>query len=103
MQNINKSFFGVKVLKDVNFDLNSGEVHVLLGENGAGKTTLIKILSGAYTLDSGEILIENKNMTKNQNKAFLNIFKKKNKKQKNFLFYFYLNFYFMIYICLCIK
>lgn len=60
MQNINKSFFGVKVLKDVNFDLNSGEVHVLLGENGAGKTTLIKILSGAYTLDSGEILIENK-------------------------------------------
>lgn len=60
MKNINKSFFGVKVLKDVNFDLNSGEVHVLLGENGAGKTTLIKILSGAYTLDSGEILIENK-------------------------------------------
>ena len=59
MQNINKSFFGVKALKDVNFDLNSGEVHVLLGENGAGKTTLIKILSGAYTLDSGEIFIEN--------------------------------------------
>jgi len=60
MQNINKSFFGVKVLKDVNFDLNSGEVHILLGENGAGKTTLIKILSGVYTLDSGEILIENR-------------------------------------------
>lgn len=59
MQSINKSFFGVKVLKDVNFDLHGGEVHILLGENGAGKSTLIKILSGAYSLDSGEIFIEN--------------------------------------------
>lgn len=59
MRNINKSFFGVQVLKDVNFELHSGEVHILLGENGAGKSTLIKILSGAYDLDSGEIFIEN--------------------------------------------
>ena len=58
MQNINKAFFGVNVLKDLNFDLNAGEVHILLGENGAGKSTLIKILSGAYTLDAGEIRIE---------------------------------------------
>jgi len=60
MENINKSFFGVKVLKDVQFRLNEGEVHVVLGENGAGKSTLIKILSGAYTLDSGKVFIEGK-------------------------------------------
>jgi ribose transport system ATP-binding protein len=57
MDRITKSFFGVNVLKGVDFDLNFGEVHVLLGENGAGKSTLMKILSGAYTLDSGEISV----------------------------------------------
>ena len=62
MQNINKSFFGVKVLKNVNFDLYPGEVHILLGENGAGKSTLIKILSGAYGSDSGEIFLANENI-----------------------------------------
>jgi ABC-type sugar transport system ATPase subunit len=55
MEGINKAFFGVKVLKDVQFRLHEGEVHVILGENGAGKSTLIKILSGAYTLDSGKV------------------------------------------------
>jgi len=55
MEGMTKSFFGVKVLKDVDFDLEYGEVHVLLGENGAGKSTLMKILSGAYQTDSGSI------------------------------------------------
>lgn len=57
MENINKSFAGVRVLKDVQFRLKRGEVMVLLGENGAGKSTLMKILSGVYTRDSGTMRI----------------------------------------------
>lgn len=60
MQDICKSFSGVSVLDSVKFNLKPGEVHVLLGENGAGKSTLVKILSGVYTLTSGNILIEGK-------------------------------------------
>lgn len=58
LKNIVKTFPGVMALNNVNFTLNKGEVHVLLGENGAGKSTLIKILSGVYPQDSGDIIIE---------------------------------------------
>jgi ribose transport system ATP-binding protein len=60
MKNINKSFFGVRALKSVSLEIRRGEVHCLIGENGAGKSTLMKILSGAYQRDSGEILFNGK-------------------------------------------
>lgn len=57
MQQIEKSFPGVRALQKVNLEVGHGEVHALLGENGAGKSTLLKILAGAYTKDSGNIYI----------------------------------------------
>ena len=57
MKNISKSFGGVHAVRDVSVDLFPGEVVGLLGHNGAGKSTLIKILSGAYTADEGEIWV----------------------------------------------
>ncbi len=58
MKKINKSFYGVKVLHDVNLTLKKGEIMALLGENGAGKSTLMKILNGVYKKDSGAIYIK---------------------------------------------
>lgn len=62
MQNITKSFSGVKALSDVNFTVKRGEIHALCGENGAGKSTLMKVLSGVWPCGSyeGKIILNGK-------------------------------------------
>lgn len=65
MKNITKKFPGVIALDDVNIDLKNGEVLALVGENGAGKSTLMKVLSGAYKPDSGEIILNGEKIDHN--------------------------------------
>lgn len=69
LENITKTFPGTLALDKVNFDLNAGEVHALVGENGAGKSTLIKIISGIYQPDSGSIYL-NGNLVNLKNSLF---------------------------------
>ncbi|MGI1690751.1 sugar ABC transporter ATP-binding protein [Thermoanaerobacter uzonensis] len=73
MKEVSKSFPGVQALKNVDFDLTKGEVHGLLGENGAGKSTLIKILTGVYQKDEGEIFLEGKPVIINNPRDALNL------------------------------
>jgi len=65
LENITKTFPGVKALDNVSMEVKKGEVRGLVGENGAGKSTLIKIITGAYTKDSGKMYFEGKEITKN--------------------------------------
>ena len=58
MRNIHKSFPGVRALQAVDFTLCEGEIHALMGENGAGKSTLIKVLTGVYEKDEGQIFLK---------------------------------------------
>lgn len=60
MKKIRKEFSGVRVLKDVDFNIYDGKIMALIGENGAGKSTLMKILTGVYTKTSGEIFMDGK-------------------------------------------
>jgi ABC-type sugar transport system ATPase subunit len=55
---IAKTFSGVSVLQDVDFDICAGEIHALIGENGAGKTTLVKIISGVHAPSGGQLLVD---------------------------------------------
>jgi monosaccharide-transporting ATPase len=62
MKGIYKSFVGVQALEDVDFTLNCGEIHALVGENGAGKSTLIKVLTGVEQPDAGTVMINQQKM-----------------------------------------
>ena len=68
MKNIIKSFGDITVLNNANFSLADGEIHALMGENGAGKSTLMKVLTGVYSKDSGDIFIDDKNISFNHPK-----------------------------------
>src|SRR6476620_585471 len=59
---VSKSFPGVKALEAVDFTVRAGEIHALMGENGAGKSTLIKVLTGVYRRDAGEIFLGDKSI-----------------------------------------
>ena len=63
LHNINKSFPGVRALQGVDFTLCEGEIHALMGENGAGKSTLIKVITGVYEKDDGEVYLKGKEGT----------------------------------------
>lgn len=72
MKDISKSFYGVKVLDNVNLSIKKGEVHAIVGENGAGKSTLMKILAGIYKADTGKILLDGKEIQINSPKEGIN-------------------------------
>lgn len=60
LKNVTKKFPGVVALRDMGIEIRPGEIHGLIGENGAGKSTLIKVLTGVYTPEAGEIYVEGK-------------------------------------------
>ena len=62
LHNISKSFPGVKALDDIDLKIKNGEVHALVGENGAGKTTLIRVVSGIYKPDTGNVIYNGKEL-----------------------------------------
>ncbi|MES2796250.1 MAG: sugar ABC transporter ATP-binding protein, partial [Bacteroidota bacterium] len=72
VNNLAKSFGGVKALDNIEFDLQKGEVHALMGENGAGKSTFMKIIMGLIIADSGSIFFEGQNLRDSNVKEILN-------------------------------
>ncbi len=58
IRQINKSYVGIRALRDIDFDIAPGEIHALVGENGAGKSTLVKVITGVESADSGQLLLD---------------------------------------------
>jgi inositol transport system ATP-binding protein len=73
MKNITKTFPGVKALDNVSLNLKKGSVHALVGENGAGKSTLMKVLTGIYKADAGQIILKGKSVSINNPKEALHL------------------------------
>ena len=69
VRNLNKSINGKRILKDISFDIYEGEIVGLVGKNGAGKSTLLKVMTGLYSIDSGEIYYYNYSLKKDFEKA----------------------------------
>lgn len=66
IKNLNKSFKNIKILSDISFNVEDGEIAVIIGKSGAGKTTLIRCINGLEEFDSGEIILKD-NILKNHN------------------------------------
>ena len=73
MSGITKTFPGVRALSNVSFDLNKGELHALVGENGAGKSTLMKILSGLYKADEGDLFLKGEKIVSTGLREMINL------------------------------
>lgn len=63
IEGISKSFGGLKAVDNISFEVKEGTIHALIGPNGAGKTTLVNMISGIYTVDTGEIYFDNEKIT----------------------------------------
>jgi len=63
VENISKSFGGIKALNDISFEVEEGTIHALIGPNGAGKTTLVNMISGIYSVETGKILFNDEDIT----------------------------------------
>ena len=63
VKNISKSFGGVKAIQNFSLEANTGEIHSIIGPNGAGKTTIFNTISGVYKPDSGQVILDGKDIT----------------------------------------
>ena len=85
MKNVQKSFGGLEVLKDISLDVNKGEVVAIIGPSGSGKSTLLNMIGGLDSLDSGEITISGRNISRSDKKKMTDY----RREDVGFVFQFY--------------